>query len=100
MRSASSQLPDVHGIQVSIDGEYIHMSKMEPILVTEPRLIPVLEELKKREPIFHRAENGTSPADFENMTDPDFWVVGESGRRYTRESDIDSLVARHTTPNV
>jgi len=76
------------------------MSKMEPILVTEPRLIPVLEELKKREPIFHRAEYGTSRVDFENMTAPDFWEVGASGRRYSREYVIDTLVERHSAPHV
>jgi hypothetical protein len=29
------------------------MTNMEPIPITEPRLIPILEELKRREPIFH-----------------------------------------------
>jgi hypothetical protein len=77
-----------------------YMSKLEPILVTEPRLIPILEELKKREPIFHLAEYGTSRADFENMTDPAFWEVGASGRRYSREYVIDRLVERHSTPHI
>ena len=72
------------------------MDKMEPTLITEPRLIPVLEELKKREPIFHHPEYGTARADFENMTVPDFWEVGASGRRYSREHVIETLVVRHS----
>src|SRR5262245_33122013 len=76
------------------------MNKMEPILITEPSLIPVLEELKKREPIFHHPEYGTARADFENMTVPDFWEVGASGRRYSREHVIETLVVRHSAMRV
>jgi hypothetical protein len=79
---------------------FITVSKMEPILITDPRLIPVLEELKKRDPIFHRPEYGTSRADFENMTAHDFWEVGASGRRYSREYLIDTLVERHSAPYI
>jgi len=32
---------------------------MEPTLTTAPHLVAVLEELKQREPIFHRPELGT-----------------------------------------
>jgi hypothetical protein len=59
--------------------------KMEPELVTDPRLADVLDELKRREPIFHRLELGTTRADFESQTAPDFWETGASGRRYSRE---------------
>lgn len=76
------------------------MGGTEPILSVEPRLIPVLEELKKREPIFHHPEYGTSRVDFEDMTAPDFWEVGASGRRYSREYVIDRLVERHSKPHV
>jgi hypothetical protein len=67
---------------------------MEPTLVTAPHLVAVLEELKQCEPIFHRPELGTSWRDFENMTDPSFWEVGASGRRYSREFLLDTLENR------
>jgi hypothetical protein len=63
-------------------------------LNTNPQLLAVLEELKRREPIFHRPELGTTRADFENMTDPSFWEVGASGRRYSREFILDTLENR------
>lgn len=52
---------------------------------TDPDLAEVLEKLRRREPIFHRPELGTTRADFEAMTAPDFWEVGASGQRYDRE---------------
>jgi len=67
---------------------------MEPTLATAPHLSAVLEELKQREPIFHRPEFGTSRGDFENMTDDSFWEVGASGRRYSREFILDTLENR------
>ena len=67
---------------------------MEPRLVTAAHLIPILEELKRREPLFHRPEVAATRRDFENMTDPGFWEVGASGRRYSREFVLDTLEAR------
>ena len=69
-------------------------SKMEPDRTTEPELLDILAELSSREPIFHRPEFGTTRRDFEEMTDLNFWEVGASGRRYTREQIIDTLVER------
>ncbi|MDZ8135814.1 MAG: hypothetical protein RM049_11000 [Nostoc sp. DedQUE04] len=37
---------------------------MEPNLVTDPKILNVLNELRQREPIFHRPELGTTRADF------------------------------------
>ncbi|MGV0025365.1 nuclear transport factor 2 family protein [Phormidesmis priestleyi] len=71
---------------------------MEPHLVTDPKLVPVLNELMRREPIFHRSEYGTTRRDFENMTDPDFWEVGASGRCYSRECVLDTLEKRYENP--
>ena len=71
---------------------------MEPSLITEPALAEVLEELACREPIFHRPEFGTSRADYEAMTLPDFWEVGASGRRYSREFVLAELEKRRQTP--
>jgi hypothetical protein len=45
----------------------------------------ILTELRAREPIFHHPELGTTRADFEAQTAPDYWEVGASGRRYDRE---------------
>jgi hypothetical protein len=67
----------------------------EPKRVTDPALLGVLEELRAREPILHHPEFGTSRADFDNMMAPDFWEVGASGRRYSRESTLDELVRRY-----
>jgi len=53
-----------------------------------------MAELMDREPIFHRAELGTTRADFEKMTMPDFWEVGASGQRYSREFVLDELERR------
>ena len=66
----------------------------EPLLVTPPELQDVLAELSRREPIFHRPEFGISRADFERITDDDFWETGASGRRYSRNSVLDGLEKR------
>jgi hypothetical protein len=58
---------------------------------TDPNLLPVLEELKRREPIFHAREFGTSRADFERTTAPDYWEASASGRRYSREFILNEL---------
>ena len=65
---------------------------------TDPRIAAVLAELEAREPIFHRPEQGTSRADFEALTAPDFWETGASGRRYSRRFVIETTVARHADP--
>lgn len=72
---------------------------MEPDLSTVPELAAVLQELAAREPIFHRPELGHSRVDFENMTTPDFWEIGASGQRYSRQFVIDTLVERHAKPH-
>ena len=48
-----------------------------------------------REPIFHRLELGTTRADFEAQTSPDFWEVGASGAIYDRETVWSVLEARY-----
>jgi len=67
----------------------------EPTLVTDPALLDVLEELKAREPIFHRAEFGRTRADFENMMAPDFWETGANGSRYSRDYVLSELEKRY-----
>lgn len=68
---------------------------MKPWLTTEGRLRDILEDLRGREPIFHRPELGTTRADFAAMTEADFWEVGASGRRYSRDHVLDVLEDRH-----
>jgi hypothetical protein len=72
---------------------------MEPALSTDPALLGILEELKSREPIFHRPEFGTTAADFDNMMDVGFWEVGASGRRYSKEYVLAELKRRHQHPH-
>jgi hypothetical protein len=73
---------------------------MEPALVTDPKLMGVLEQLQSREPIFHRPELGTTRADFEKMMAADFWEVGASGRRYSRDYVLSELQRRYAGPYV
>jgi hypothetical protein len=61
--------------------------------------LDVLEELMRREPIFHRAEFGTTRADFERMMDESFCEVGASGRWYSRAVVLDELEKRHAGPH-
>jgi hypothetical protein len=70
----------------------------EPDLVTPPHLREVLDELRRREPIFHHPGFGTSRADYMRMTADDFWEIGASGQRYGREFVLDALEARLANP--
>jgi hypothetical protein len=67
---------------------------MEPKLATAPELEDILAELIRREPICHRPEFGTTRAEFERMLTEDFWEVGASGRRYSRQYVLDGLEKR------
>lgn len=55
-------------------------------------------ELAAREPIFHRAEFGTTRKDFEGMIAPEFREIGASGKAYDREYVLDVLERRHREP--
>jgi hypothetical protein len=67
-------------------------STSEPHLVTDPALADIFTQLMRREPIFHRPEFGTTRADFQHMTTDDYWEVGASGRRYSRNYVLDILL--------
>lgn len=56
----------------------------EPDRSTAPELREVLAELRRREPVFH-GPCWRSMQDFDDVVAPDFWEVGASGRRYSRE---------------
>jgi hypothetical protein len=71
---------------------------MELASTTDPSLLHVLAELRRREPIFHRPEFGATRAEFESMVDDDFWEIGASGRRYTRKYVLEVLEDRTRTP--
>jgi hypothetical protein len=58
----------------------------------------VARELREREPLFHRREHGISRADFEAMTDADYWEVGASGSIYDRETCLNELERRFADP--
>jgi len=73
-------------------------SESEPVLSTDPALFGILEELKSREPIFHRPEFGTTTADYESMMHEGFWEIGASGRRYSREFVLSELERRRQHP--
>jgi hypothetical protein len=73
---------------------------MTPMIFKERDAMDSVEEqLQAREPIFHRPELGTTRADFERMTDLDFWEVGASGQRYSRAFVLDELEKRHAAPH-
>jgi hypothetical protein len=69
--------------------------EMEPAFLTDPSLVDALDELIRREPIFHRPEFGTTRSDFESMIHVDFWEIGASGRRYSRDYVLSELENRH-----
>ena len=72
---------------------------MEPERRTAGHLLGVQQELIDREPIFHRPEHGTTRSDFEAMTAQEFWETDASGRRYSRQYAIDTLVERYSSPH-
>jgi hypothetical protein len=67
---------------------------MEPKLVTRREERAILEELRELEPIFHRPQYLNSRAQLEELVDADFWEIGASGRRYSREYVLRTLTAR------
>lgn len=57
----------------------------------------ILEELKKREPIFHHLDKfGTRKEDILNITCEEFREVGASGRCYSREYVLETLLERYS----
>jgi hypothetical protein len=71
---------------------------MEPDPITDPRHRAALKELMKLEPLFHRLPPGITPRDFERMLAPEFWEIGASGRRYSRDYVLEVLAERLENP--
>ncbi len=71
---------------------------MEPRLIVPASLIPVLDELKALEPLFHAAARDATPQKFEDLVAPEFWEIGASGRRYSREFALGVLSERQREP--
>lgn len=61
---------------------------------TDPKLLPILEQLRQREPIFHSSAFGTSATDYERSVGEDYWEVGASGRRYSRDFILHDLYSK------
>ena len=68
---------------------------MKPNESEQARLDRVTGELAAREPIFHRPEFGTTRRDFDLMMADEFWEIGASGQKYSREQVLDVLEQRH-----
>ena len=58
---------------------------------TGDELLLILHELVAFEPIFHTKNFGLTRPDFEKRMVQDYWEVGASGRRYSREFILDFL---------
>jgi hypothetical protein len=69
-------------------------ASIEPKLTTEPGLLETLQELARLESIFHRPEMGQTRADLEKLIAEDFWEVGASGKRYSKQFVLEVLEKR------
>jgi hypothetical protein len=67
------------------------MSNSEFFARTDPALSDVLNELLRREPIFHTPEFGATVADYDRTMAPEYWEVTASGRRYSRSFILERL---------
>jgi hypothetical protein len=71
---------------------------VEPNLAVADELLPVLNELMRLEPLFHAAAGDATPQRFEELVDSEFWEVGASGRRYSREFALSVVSSRQRDP--
>jgi predicted enzyme related to lactoylglutathione lyase len=62
--------------------------------------IEVLNELREREPIFHRESRGSDREVFEGMTSADYWEVGISGQVHERQAIVETVVDRYASGGV
>jgi hypothetical protein len=71
---------------------------MEPNLVLEKSLEPVLNKLKLLEPLIYAANDGKQREYFDQLLAPEFWEVGASGKKYSRQFVLDVLDERQRRP--
>lgn len=71
---------------------------MSPDLGTPAHLQPLLAELRFMEDRFHAASHAATPEEFDRIVAPDFWEIGASGRRYSRDFCLEVLAQRAAKP--
>jgi hypothetical protein len=71
---------------------------MNPALSLPDGLRPILQALSALEPLIYAANDGAPRAHFEALLALEFWEVGASGQRYSREHVLDVLEARQRQP--
>jgi hypothetical protein len=67
------------------------MASRKSFFTTDPTLNAILDELRQLEPIFHTPDFGLELADADRRMAPDYWEVGASGRRYSRDFILQSF---------
>lgn len=72
---------------------------MEPPSESTDDLKLILEKLEELEPLFHAAYADANVAQFEQLVAPEFWEVGASGNRYSRDFALKVLAERKTDPD-
>lgn len=55
----------------------------------------IVTELRRREPVFHQLPEGTTREELEPRLTADFFEIGASGRVYSRERVIETVVDRY-----
>jgi CubicO group peptidase (beta-lactamase class C family)/ketosteroid isomerase-like protein len=73
--------------------------EMESTRQTADCMVGVQNELIAREPIFHRAEQGTTRAVFDQMIGCGFLGCRASGQRYSKQYVLDTLEQRYAEPH-
>ncbi len=71
---------------------------MAPTLLLDGKLQPILSLLKTLEPLIYAANAGKTRDYFEALLAENFWEVGASGLRYSREYVLDELEKRLQHP--
>lgn len=71
---------------------------MTPNLKTPEALQPILQMLKKLEPLVYAANDGHKREYFEKLLAPEFWEIAASGQRYSRAYVLDALAERQQNP--
>jgi hypothetical protein len=87
---------NAEAIRVMLHWEAVTQAGRQRMSALSPEA--ALQELKPREPIFHRRQYGTTRGALDGMTDEAFWEVGASGRVYRRDYCISTLLEFYKNP--